>query len=188
MRSLLFIPVLLVGLAACERQARPVPLTTEADVENLPDQESWDAHFFVSEEGRPRLEIRAAHLEQYEREDSTFMRLTGGDEAPAAPVVVHVFDERGDSTATLTADRVYYFDTEQRFEAEGNVVVVTGTGRRLESEHLTWLEAEKTIHVPGFVRLVTPRERLQGYNLDADETLENFVLRRVTGRGRVEEE
>ncbi len=175
---------LVLTLAGCEHRSVPAIEATEVETGDLPDQESWDARFFVTEEGHPRVAIQAAHMAQYEREDSTYMLLTGtGDDRT---VTVYLFDARGDSSATLTADRVYYYDLEHRFEAEGNVVVVTGTGKRLETEHLSWLEEEKTIRTAGFVKIVTPKEVLQGYNLEADEDLENYRLQRVTGRGQVE--
>ncbi len=44
------------------------------------------------------------------------------------------------------------------------------------------------MRTPGFVRLTTAAERLQGYNLEANEDLTNYSLKRITGTVIVEEE
>lgn len=162
--------------------------------EQGPDQESWGVHFYVtdvpdtSEESRRRLEMVADYLAKYEREDSTYQLLQGLPDSLNRRVTAYLFDARGDSSATLTADRVRYFDQEKRFEAEGNVIVVTKDGKRLESEHLTWLEEEQKVRTPGFVRIIKPKEQVQGYGLVADEDLSSYQLGRITAQVAVEEE
>jgi hypothetical protein len=80
------------------------------------------------------------------------------------------------------------FEDQRRFEATGNVDVVTPEDKRLESEHLVWYEDNRTLRTPGFVRIETPTERVQGYDLTADEDLETYTLNRMTGQVIVEEE
>lgn len=151
-------------------------------------------HFFVSEvpisskESRPRFEIRADYRAVYERGDSSYTVLTVDSDTSGRFVTAYLFDARGDSSATLTAHRVVYYDQQERLEAEGNVVVVTTDGRRLESEHLVWLEAEREVRTPGFVRITMPDEWVQGYGLVADENLETYRLERVTAQRFVEED
>ena len=159
--------------------------------EGEPAHESWGAHFYVSQvpvgsaTSRPRFEIRADYLAEFTRGDSTYTLLRSeGD----VPVRATLYDAQGDSAATLTARRVFYFEGERRFEARGAVVVVTREGKRLESEHLLWFEEDRRVRTPGFVRIVTPSERVQGYGLDADEDLATYRLSRVTAEVEVEDE
>ena len=44
------------------------------------------------------------------------------------------------------------------------------------------------VRTPGFVRIRTPKENVQGYNLVADEDLETYTLARVTGQVTYEED
>lgn len=90
-------------------------------------------------------------------------------------------------SATIRADRIVYRDAAGRFDARGQVVVTTASGKRLEGEHLTWHEEEGRITTPGFVEITTPTDRIQGYGLRADENLDSYQLGRVTGQVTVED-
>ena len=103
-------------------------------------------------------------------------------------VTAYLFDTEGDSSATLTADRVLYFDREKRFEAEGRVVVITIEDKRLESERLVWLEDERKVRTESFVSIVSPTEQVQGYGLVADEDLKNYQIGRFSAQMTVDEE
>jgi len=90
-------------------------------------------------------------------------------------------------SATIRADRIVYRDAAGRFDARGQVVVTTASGKRLEGEHLTWHEEEGRITTPGFVEITTPTDRIQGHGLRADENLDSYQLGRVTGQVTVED-
>jgi len=120
-----------------------------------PSQVTQDARFVMNEAGRRRAIIRAEEMQQYQTDDSTYsVWRTHGD---SARVHSYVFEE-GDSSATITADSVAFFNQEGRFEAYGDVVVVTQENRRLVSEHLTWLQADRKIRTRRFVHITTPSE------------------------------
>lgn len=161
---------------------------TELRTEEEPDQESWDVRLGLSEGGRPRSQILAPYMAKYEREDSSYALLRPYADNLEGRVTAYLFDEQGDSSATLDANRMLYFDEDGRFEARGNVVVVTREGKRLESEHLVWHEADREVRTPGFVKITTPTERIQGYGLVSDENLDRYALSRVTGQVIVEDE
>ncbi|GIV61386.1 MAG: hypothetical protein KatS3mg044_0252 [Rhodothermaceae bacterium] len=177
-----FLLGLVVGQCGAQEGA---PEVAEVVREDVPDHESWGTHFYVSQDGRPRMVITADYMAEYEREDSTYMLLTGMD---SSRVTLRLFDDEGQPSATLTAQRIYYYEDEKRLDAQGDVVVQTPGGRRLETEDLRWDEQARTVTTPGFVRITTEQEVVQGYALEADEDLATYRLRRVTGRRRVEEE
>ena len=52
----------------------------------------------------------------------------------------------------------------------------------LKTEFLIWNELDRRVKTSGFVHITTPRENIQGYNLDADENLENYEIAQVTGQ------
>ena len=184
---------LLLLTAGCERRAE-TPTLAEVRAEGGPDQESWGVHFYVtqvpigSEESRIRVEMLADYMAQYEREDSTYQLLRGHPDSLNRRVIAYLYDGQGDSSATLTADRVLYFDREKRFEAQGNVVVVTREDKRLESEKLIWLEDERKIRTQSFVNIVSPTEHVQGYGLVADEDLKTYQIGRFTAQVTLDEE
>lgn len=177
--------LVLVGGLGCERRTASPPSLEELRAASGPEQENWGTHYRLTIDGRPRLEIMAAHMAQFEEEDSTYTLLQG--DSLAGRVKALVFDEAGQASATIEADQLLYFNEEERYEARGEVVVVSEDDRRLEGEHLVWDEAERKIRTPHFVRITTPQERIQGYELVADEDLDTYSLARITGQVSVEE-
>ena len=186
----LLVLVLAAPIACSEKIEAPSMDDVRADSE--PTQESWDVHYVISESGseadesRTRFEILADYMATFETPDSTYTVMQSG--STGRRVVAHFYDEAGDTSGTLHADRIILHDEDRTFEAMDNVIVITPDEKRLESEHLVWLEIDRKLHTPGFVRIETPDERVQGYNLTADEDLTTYTLARVTGQVTTEDD
>ncbi len=168
-------------LLACKRREAPPVGAEVLPYEEVPAQEFWSTTFYVGEGGRPRAIIDAPYMANFETVDSTYTLLTALDSlGQTGRVEALLFTPEGDSSATLTANRLYYDERQRSFRAEGRVIVETKADRRLETEQLTWLEFERQINTPGFVRLVSPTEEVLGYGLEADEDLVNYTIRSGT--------
>lgn len=182
------IVVALLMLTACG-QAPPPPgpdVASGPESAPAPSRENWDVRFQISQDGHPRLDIVAPYMAYFDLPDSTYTVVGADPEAPGGRVTVYVYD--GDSlAATVLADRLIHPDDADHYVLTGAVVVTTPTGRRLESDDLTWFEAERKVRTSGFVRIETPTENIQGYNLEADEDLTNYTLRRITGQIEITE-
>lgn len=177
---------LLVG-GGCEHRTRPGGPDSSATEEGpTPKHVSWDARFAMTEDGRPRATIAAPRMEQYRTADSSYsvwrsMRDT-------ARVRVYLFNEQGDSSATVTADSLVFQTQKGLLDAYRNVVVVTEENKRLETEHLTWTQADRKIRTKRFVRIRTPTEVVQGNGLVADENLETYQLGRFAAEVEIDDE
>ena len=190
--------LLLAALAASPGCARAARGPAAGAAPERPAQESWGAVLRVTRNGADRARLAAPYLARYEG-DSTYAVLQADPDAPdtlaanvpagAADRAVHVrlFDDAGQPSATVDADRVVYRDEEQRFVAQGRVVVLTEEGRRLESEEVRWDEASRELRADGFVRITAPDERFEGVGLVAAEDLSTYELARVTGQAEVED-
>ena len=174
-----------VVVSACERRAS-APSLADVRAAEGPEQESWGVHTYVtqvplaSEESRLRIEMIADYMAWVDQQDSTYQLLTGDPQGNGNRVLIYLYDDLGDSLATVTADRVMYFDRANRFEAQGGVVVETSEGKRLESEFLQWREDERKIRTESYVRIVSPDESVQGFGLVADEDLASYQIGRFT--------
>ncbi len=184
----------LIGFAlnlGCGRRASTPTSTDEPDKAG-PRQVSYDARFALNQGERRRATIAAGRMEQYSRGDSTFSALLGAPDTMQvrAPkrVTAWLFDAEGDSSATLTADSLLYFDVRGQFEAFGDVEVITQTGKELRSEYLTWDEADRKIRTDRFVQITTPSERVEGYGLVADENLDTYQIGRFTAQVTIDDE
>lgn len=175
-------------MGACEYRARTDRNAVPPDslLKDGPSQVSRDARFTMNRGGTRRAIIQADQMRQYTTDDSTYsVWRTLHD---SSRVRSFVFDEKGDSSATIIADSVLYFTQEGRFEAYGNVVVETNEGKRLESEHLRWNQIDRTIRTRRFVRITTPTEDVRGNGLVADEDLDTYQIGRFTAEVEVDEE
>ena len=150
-----------------------------------PSQVTQDARFVLNEDGRRRAIIQASQMQQHRADDSTYSVWRSLEDSMR--VRSYIFED-GDSSATITADSVVFFNKEGRFEAYGDVVVVTQENRQLESEHLTWLQSDRTIRTRRFVHITTPSEDVRGNGLVADEDLETYQIGEFTAEVEVEEE
>ncbi len=175
---------MMLALGACGRAAAPgVALRDSTRV--LPSREAWHVALDVHDGTRPRVKMEAAYMATFDRD--TLLHVLTGDTLRAR-VEAELFDATGQPSAHLTADTLFYYERDRRFRASGRVVVTTEDGRRLETEHLTWLEADARVTAPGFVHIVTPTEDVQGYSLRASEDLTSYQLARVTAEVDVEVE
>lgn len=188
MKALLLVLLTATFITGCfDNQERPVGIVPPPTSAPAPEQESFDVELYESSSGAVRYRIRAAYMASYETADSSFAllsRRTPND----LPVLAEIFDQNADSSTTIEASEMRFFEADHRFEARGSVVVITSTGRRLETEFLIWREGDRRVVAPGFVRIKSSSEDMQGYGFDADEQLESFSLQRVTGRYYLEEE
>ena len=175
-------------LSGCEIGETATPPLSEILAEDRPDQESWNTVFNVMDGDLPRVHIIAGYMAKYDQADSSYMHLLRDPDSLDVQVIAHLFDENGDSSAVLFTNELYYFEEDRRFEAQGNVRVETHDDRLLETEQLEWLETERKVRTDGFVRITTPTENIQGYELDADEDLQNYELSRVSGEVDINEE
>ena len=168
------IVVVLVGVG-CERRARTTRSSSaEADAGPTPTHVSSDAQFVMSEGGRPRAVIAAQRMEQYRTSDSTYSVWRSMHDT--ARVRLQLYDQQGDSSATVTADSLVFQERKGLLDAYQDVIVVTETNKRLQTEHLIWRQADRKIRTRRFVRIRTPTEVAQGNGLVADEDLETYQL------------
>jgi hypothetical protein len=167
--------------AAC---AREVPAPSAPGPLGLPDREAEGVALSVADDDRPRVRLWAPRLYAYD--DSLLQVLVRSD---TARVRARLFDVHGAPSGHLTADTLLYYEAQSRFEARGGIVVTSQTsGRTLETEALSWLEAMRRIHAPGLSRITSPGENVRGYNLDADESLTTYSMTQFSAEVEVDDD
>ncbi len=139
--------LVLAALAGCRHASAP-PAEGALDPADRPESQSWDARLRATADGRPTLEIDAPYLARFDRPDSAYVFLgpppTVGDSAGAvradtsgaSRVSVRLFDAAGAASATVEADRAWFYESERRLVAEGRVVA-TVADARVEAPRLT---------------------------------------------------
>ena len=169
-KNLLIQTVVLIMLLTCacgrdESNAPALPL-------DVPDQIIENSTITFSQEGIRSATIFAEYVAVYEKLDLK----------KAKKVHVDFYDKEGSHTSVLVADSGVIKERKRKFEALGNVVVISDEGIKLETQSLRWDPEVAKIVTDDFVTITKDEDVITGYGLEADQELKHFVIKkRVRG-------
>jgi LPS export ABC transporter protein LptC len=160
-----------VGCA--DRSAYEVSLVDTTN--EYPEQEIWGSTIVLSRDGMITSRIQAGHIARYKQKSETWLD---------SGVVVDFYGNDGRHTSRLTAKRgLVEGDQDQSdMHAWGNVVVVSDSGQTLETEAIRWDHAQDQIVSDTFVTITTELDTLYGFGLVSDGQLENWEIKKPTGK------
>jgi LPS export ABC transporter protein LptC len=175
---IIFIVLLALSLSfwGCEEKLKPSVIQT-MDSRSLPQQESWNSDIVVSDSGHVHAIIHAGNLRVFENDHRT--QLSQG-------VIVHFYSTEGHETSVLTSEEGSVDETTNNLEAEKHVVATSKNGSRLITERLFWDNQRQLIHTPEYVEITTTNEKINGHGFESDQTLKNYKIFTVSGRGHAE--
>ena len=159
------------------------PVTIQQNKENIPDQELWASPEnpvvirLTDDEGKVQNLIKAGHIQIFRKKKTTFVD---------SGITVDFFNNKGEITSTLTADRGVLYENTKDLVAYGNVVVHSTEKRKLETEELRWYEKEQKIVAPLFVKITTEKGYEEGTNLESNADLTHFTIWNVRGKVLIE--
>lgn len=171
MRYFLVAAIFIVVLTGCEEKVKPSVLSGVSSAQ-LPSQESWNSTITFTDSGIVKAIVKAGHIFAYD--NSTVTYLDSG-------VVVDFFDEFGQHTTVLTSREGKVDEGTNNLEAIGNVIVKSDSGTVVYTEKMFWNNQKQLIHSPEFVRIVSPKEQLQGTGFESDHNLRNYKIFKATG-------
>lgn len=161
--------ILAVVLTACYDDGR------EADdfkAYEGPSSEVTDAEILYSDSAVVRMKFTARRLLQYEN---------GNQDFPQG-VYIESYENDGTMTATITADRGHFNQEDNKYTAEGNVVVENlESGETLRTEVLYWEPRENEIHTDRYVEIASQEEVIMGEGLTANEDFSSYQILKPTG-------
>ena len=159
--------------SACEEKIQP-NILTQIDSRTLPQQESWNSTVTLSDSGKVKAVIRAGYIRVFEKPRQTLL---------SEGVAVDFFGDEGEKTSVLTSKEGKVDDLTNDLEAWGDVVVVSQSdSTTLQTERLFWDNRRQLVHTPEFVRISSPREKIQGTGFEAEQNLRNYRIFRVSGQ------
>ncbi len=92
-------------------------------------QEVWDSSLFLTKEGRRQAIVHFGHMVQYEEDENAYF-----DDS----VRVDFYDQQGNHSSKLTAERGKYNTKTEDVIGMGNVIVVSDSGDTLNTQRLRW--------------------------------------------------
>jgi len=140
----------------------PPPQTPVEEV--FPEQELFGAKISFYSEERLATLIEAGRVLQYEKQN--LIILDSG-------IVADFFDEFGNKRTRIWADSGTASEASRNLNAYGNVIAVSDSGERLETDVLKYDNAQGLIYADGPVKISTPTDTIYGIGFRADKNLRN---------------
>ncbi|MCX7874780.1 MAG: LPS export ABC transporter periplasmic protein LptC [Melioribacteraceae bacterium] len=169
MKKLCYFFLLLV-LFGCNREKVQPQIETNKLVGEIPSHESWNSKVYFSEDGKLKAILYANHLLKYEIKKETLLE----------KIRIEFYDKQQKNASQLTADKGKVDDITRDMYAFDNVIAQNDSGVVLKTEMLMWRNNDQKIVTDKFVSIKTKKELIEGYGLESDQSLNNYVVFRPT--------
>lgn len=156
---------------SCSNEKVKPSVNTTLDVKELPSQESWNSVISFTDSGKTKAVLTAGHLRVFP--ESRVTLLDGN-------IKVDFYDINEKITTVLTSKRGKVNDATQDLYAIDSVVAVSDSGVTIKTEELMWRNKDKKIVSDKFVTILSPKEKIQGYGFESDQSLKNYVIYDIT--------
>ena len=158
-------------LISCNNEKIKPKIDLTMDEENIPIQESWNSKILFTENGKLKGILYTDYLEAYNEPKEKLLD----------NVKVEFFNSSGKKTSQLTSKKGKIDDHTQDMYAIDSVVAVNDSAKvKLESDELMWRKKDEKIVSDKFVRITTETEIIEGFGLESDQSIENYIIKNVT--------
>ena len=165
---LFYIPILLLTVSC--RQSKIEPKVALINSKKIPDQESFDTQIIFTEEGKLKAKLFADTIKVFNEKR----------EKDLSKIHINFFNNAGEKTSSITADKGRIDDRTQDMYAIGNVVAVSDSGITLTTDELVWKNKTKKITTDKFVKIKSNKEIIEGYGFESDQDLNNYTIFNIT--------
>lgn len=148
--------------------------TTIVSSDSIPSQESFDAKVVFSDSGKTKAILDAKHIRVFSKFNYTLI-----DDGAKVD-----FYKNGTYASTLTGKRGKIHDLTRDVEVYDSVKLASTDGSTLSTDTLYWVNKTQKIRTNAYVHIKTPSEDIQGYGMEADQNLKNYVIYKVSGEVR----
>lgn len=162
--------LIFISFTHCTSDRVKPAIDASIKVEELPSQESWNSIITFSDSGKIKAIMNTGHLRVFDEAKETLL-----DEN----IKIDFFDENEIKTTTLTSIRGRVDDRTNNLWAIDSVVAVSDSVTLITDE-LMWRNEDKKIVSDRFVKIITPKEKIEGYGFESDQSLRNYVIYRIT--------
>ena len=160
-----------IFIQSCTKEKIKPTVNTAINLEEIPDQESWNSNVFFSDSGKTRAILYSGHLRVFSKTNETILD---------SSLKVDFYNNFGNHTSTLTAKRGKVNENTNNLFAYDSVVVVNDSGIVISSSEMMWRNKDRKIISDKFVTIVSPKEKIEGYGFESDQSLKNYVIYNIT--------
>lgn len=170
MKFIIFILTLSVLFSSCSSKRVKPSVDGNLSVEELPSQESWNSVVTFSDSGKISAILYTGHLRKFDDKRETFLDKN---------IKVDFYDKQEVHTTTLTALKGKVDEATNNLYAIDSVVV-TSDSVTIKTDEMMWRNKDGKIISDKFVTVISPKEKIQGYGFESDQSLKNYVIYNIT--------
>lgn len=169
--SFLLTLLFVVFISGCQSERVKPVVDPSLQVKTLPEQESWNSRISFTDSGKTKAILYTGHLRVFTETRETLLD---------SNIKVDFYDENEIKTTVLTAKYGRVDDATQNLYARDSVVVVSDSGVVINTEELMWRNKDRKIVSDKYVTILSPKEKIEGYGFESDQSLRNYVIYRIT--------
>jgi LPS export ABC transporter protein LptC len=169
--KIFFVFSLLIFISGCSKERVNPSIDPNLVVEELPTQESWNSKVIFTDSGYTKAILYAGHLRVFSTSMETLLD---------SGVKVDFYNQQEKISTVLTSKKGRVDDANRDLYAIDSVVAVSDSGVTVTTEELMWRNKDRKIVSDKFVTIISPKEKIQGYGFESDQSLQNYVIYNIT--------
>lgn len=151
---------------SCKNDIRVVQEIGEEDT--APFQSTYNGEYTFTDSGQVRNILRAGKLEQFIN-DTDYTKVSEG-------FTLEIYNRAERLAGVLTADNGYYFEAQNRMQAEDNVIFSNPKGDSLFTQSLIWQSDSNLIYTDRQVRILKEGTEIRGKGLRSNEDFSRYTI------------
>lgn len=154
----------------CSTKRVKPSVDTNLNIEELPSQESWKSVVTFTDSGKTKAVLWAGHLRKYNEKRETLLDQN---------IKVDFYDQKEVHTTTLTSKNGRVDESTNNLFAKDSVVVYSDSVT-IKTEEMMWRNKDRKIVSDKFVKVISPKEVIEGYGFESDQSLRNYIIYKIT--------
>ncbi|TDJ54825.1 MAG: LPS export ABC transporter periplasmic protein LptC [Ignavibacteria bacterium] len=171
MKYIIFPIIIWLFIYGCTREKIEPTVNVQLTAEEIPDQESWNSTIFFTDSGRTRAILIAGHLRVFSKNKETLLD---------SNIKIDFYNNEEIHTTTLTSKRGRVDEKTNNLYAIDSVVAVNDSGIVITSDEMMWRNKDRKIVSEKYVKIVSPKEIIEGYGFESDQNLRNYIIYNIT--------
>ncbi len=179
-RILPLLAIAFLLMAGCKRSQKEQSLLDQL-TQDEPVQEAFNVKFMLTEKAILQARLTAPHVLERDENGSRVSYFDKG-------LHLEFFTPEGEKESDLVANSGIFRNKFAAAEVNGNVVVTTNDGKKMETEKLFWDREADKIHTDQFVKIRTKDQIIYGDSLVSDTKFDSYRIYNIRGTIPLEEE
>lgn len=154
----------------CSTKRVKPSVDTNLNIEEMPSQESWNSVVTFTDSGKTKAVLWAGHLRKYNEKRETLLDQN---------IKVDFYDQKEIHTTTLTSKNGRVDESTNNLFAKDSVVVFSDSVT-IKTEEMMWRNKDRKIVSDKYVKVISPKEIIEGYGFESDQSLKNYIIYNIT--------